>query len=398
MLINSMRIKGLLSFKDMSLDMRPLNILIGPNASGKSNLIEMVALLQATPRNLADFIRGGDGITEWLWKGVDNIGGVAIRGSIDVTLNVPSESRLLRYTLEIGRRGNYFDITKESLEYERPDAGHFEPYRYFHVQEGRGMIRVHLEDDPSAVRTRSIGEDTLTPAQSVLREVRDPVLNPEITRVSRQFDATRLFREWNMGRKSRIRNPQQTDAPNDFLEEDFSNLALVFNQLQGGPTIREIEENLRQFYDMYEQVGVGIDSNRTQIWVRERGLSSVIPATRLSDGTLRFFALLVILCHPKPPPLICIEEPELGLHPNIIPQIAKLLKSASGRTQLIVTTHSKALVDEFSDDPESIVVCERNFDSSTEFSRLSADRLQKWLERYQLGELWEKGEIGGTRW
>ena len=397
MLIESMRTKGMLSLQDVSLDLRPLNVLIGSNASGKSNLIEVIALLQAAPRDLAGFIRRSGGITEWLWKGDNQLNRQSSSGSVEVILNIPLEARPLRYSLEIGQRGQYLDIIEESLENEWPDPGYVEPYRYFQVQEGRGMIRVHLEGETVGVRTRSIGADTLTPGQSVLHEIRDPALNPEITRVRRQFDDARLFREWNMGRLSEIRRPQQTDGPNEFLEEDFSNLALVINRLQGWAAIREIEENLEYFYDLYEQVGVRIDTNTAQLWVREKGLSSVVPATRLSDGTLRFLALLAILCHPEPPRLICIEEPELGLHPDIIPQIANLLKSASERTQLIVTTHSKALIDEFSDDPESVIVCERNFDSGSEFKRLPADRLQKWLERYQLGELWEKGEIGGTR-
>ena len=396
MFIKTLRIKGMLSFQDMSLEMRPLNVLIGPNASGKSNLIEMVALLQATPRDLAGFIRKNGGITEWLWKGDNRRNGLSANGSIEVILNIP-ELRPLRYFIEIGQRGQYLDIVGERLEYEQPDYGHFEPYRYFDVKEGRGMMRVHSEDDTS-VRTRPITADTLTPGQSVLHEVRDPVLNPEVTLVRRQLDSSRLFREWNMGRVGEIRKPQQTDARNEFLEEDFSNLALVLNQLQGGAAIREIEANLQQFYDLYEQVGVRIDANTAQLWIRERGLSAVVPATRLSDGTLRFLALLVILCHPAPPPLICIEEPELGLHPDMMPEIAKLLISASERTQLIVTTHSRALIDSLWEDPESVVVCERDFDSGSDFKRLSKDKLEKWLERYELGELWGKGVLGGNRW
>jgi predicted ATPase len=105
--------------------------------------------------------------------------------------------------------------------------------------------------------------------------------------------------------------------------------------------------------------------------------------------------LLSILCHPKPPPLICIEEPELGLHPDIIPQVAKLLLEASQRTQLVVTTHSEALVSALSEVPEAIIVCERD-DNGTQLRRLEPEKLKEWLERYKLGELWSMGEIGGN--
>jgi predicted ATPase len=95
--------------------------------------------------------------------------------------------------------------------------------------------------------------------------------------------------------------------------------------------------------------------------------------------------------------LICIEEPELGLHPDVLPTLAELMKEASERCQLIVTTHSDVLVDAMTDQPESVVVCEKG-DDGTVLRRLSADDLKPWLEKYRLGELWTRGEIGGTRW
>ena len=122
-----------------------------------------------------------------------------------------------------------------------------------------------------------------------------------------------------------------------------------------------------------------------------------VPATRLSDGTIRYICLLAILCHPDPPPLVCIEEPELGIHTDIIPLLATLLKEASRRTQLIITTHSDVLVDELTDMPESVLVCEKE-KGCTSMKRLDRERLKGWLEKYSLGELWRKGEIGGTRW
>jgi predicted ATPase len=94
---------------------------------------------------------------------------------------------------------------------------------------------------------------------------------------------------------------------------------------------------------------------------------------------------------------MCIEEPELGLHPDILPTIAELLKEASERTQLIVTTHSDALVSALSDSPESILVCERD-SAGTHLQRLEREALKEWLEKYSIGELWRMGEIGGNRW
>ena len=415
MLIKSLRIKGMLSFKDVSLDLRPLNVLIGPNASGKSNLIEIIALLQSLPRDLPGFIRQNGGINDWLWKGEGNENGTARTGRVEAVIS-HSDPRFgampLRYALEIDELPQNMAIIEELLESEQIEPTD-EPYSYFRLQHGRGTIRsksslgdwigggerkintVGIAYGPSDSRP---GEFLLRPGQSVLHEIRHAVDYPEMEWTRSSLDAVHLYRDSNMARNSSIRKPQPTDGFSSSLHENFSNLALVLNQLQSGPAIREIEQNLCRFYEDYEQVGVKVEANTAQIWLRERGLQDVIPANRLSDGTLRYLALLTILCHPKPPPLVCIEEPELGMHPDIMTDIAKLLIAASKRTQLIVTTHSKNLIDRLWEDPESVVICEKDFDSSTEFNRLSMDKLERWLERYELGQIWEKNLFGGNRW
>lgn len=94
---------------------------------------------------------------------------------------------------------------------------------------------------------------------------------------------------------------------------------------------------------------------------------------------------------------VCIEEPELGLHPDLIPGLADLLLEASEATQMVVTTHSASLVDAFHTRPECVVVCEKE-DGSTRLSRLDPSQLGVWLEQYRLGQLWTRGDLGGTRW
>jgi predicted ATPase len=117
----------------------------------------------------------------------------------------------------------------------------------------------------------------------------------------------------------------------------------------------------------------------------------------LSDGTLRYLCLLAVLCDPWPAPFVAIEGPELGLHPDVLPSLADLLVDASSRTQLLVTSYSDDLVDALSETPESVVVCEAS-EGMTRLRRLSADELKPWLEKYRLGELWTRGDLGGTRW
>jgi predicted ATPase len=155
---------------------------------------------------------------------------------------------------------------------------------------------------------------------------------------------------------------------------------------------------LKQLYEPFEEVVLSPLGGIAQLYVREAGMTEPMSALSLSDGTLRLLCLLAIWLEPEPPPLVCIEEPEIGLHPDAIRIVGDLLRDAAERTQLIVTTHSPALVDALSDQPESVVVCERDFDGFTQFRRLKSAGLDDWLERYSLGELWQKGELGGNRW
>jgi predicted ATPase len=183
---------------------------------------------------------------------------------------------------------------------------------------------------------------------------------------------------------------------NDRLEEDFSNLCLFLSRLRKTPTAKKaILDGLTDLYEGLTDFETFVEGGSVQVIFTEGDFS--IPATRLSDGTLRYLCLLAILCDPTPPPLICIEEPELGLHPDILPKLADLLVAASGRTQLIVTTHSDILVDAMTERPEVVVVCEKH-DRRTEMRRLKKHELAKWLDKYRLGQLWMDGQLGGKRW
>jgi predicted ATPase len=382
--------RGILSFRDASVELRPLNVLIGPNASGKSNLIEVISLLQAVPRDLPAAIRKAGGVAEWVWKGE----GETPTQGIEAVVHNPDEPRFpLDYMLEIGWLGVSVFVLHERLTRRGPRGG----LELFNVGglDGGAMGDIRPKGTRGAGRPRRL---QLAPGQSVLGERRDPDQYPEITSLAKRFDAIRLYREWNLGPGTPVRRPQPADLPNDFLEEDASNLTLVLNRMERDRSLGRVEEEMRRFYGEFEALKFIVEAGTAQLFVREKGLHGLMPATRLSDGTLRYVCLLAILCHPNPPPLVCIEEPELGLHPDILPDVARLLREASERAQLIVTTHSEILVDAFSDEPDGVVVCERDFDGQTQFRRLSKDDLSVWLEDYRLGELWAKGEIGGKKW
>ncbi|MHC5825982.1 MAG: AAA family ATPase, partial [Nostoc sp.] len=241
--------------------------------------------------------------------------------------------------------------------------------------------------------TRTLRREDLIPDQSVLSQRTDPDLYPELSYLSTAFSSIGLYRDWQMGRYSVPRNAQKPDLPEHPLLEDGSNLGLFLNNLKNKIGHRKIIDKLKKFYKAAEELGVIISGGTVQIIIREEGFSQPIPANRLSDGTLRYLFLMALLLDPTPPPLICIEEPEIGLHPDILPTIAEMLIEASQRTQLIVTTHSEALVSALTEYPESLVVYRRD-EKGSHLHRLEADKLKNWLENYSLGDLWRMGEIG----
>lgn len=396
-LLRSIRIENLLSYGPKASDflLESLNVLIGPNASGKSNLIEVLALLAATPGDLQVPIRQGGGIGDWLWKGVKD----KSTATIDVTLDHPHGPMPLRYRLVFTETASRFDLRDEAIENEEPTGDHPKPYFYYAYQGGRPALNVRMDTADFAGRSeRRLQREEVSPEQSILSQRRGADSYPELTYVAGRFERIKFYREWNLGRYTSPRVPQKVDLPNDSLLEDASNLGLVLNDLLNRLDIkRQILERLRAFYDSVTDITTKLQGGTVQIFLHENGLKHPVPATRLSDGTLRYLCLLAILCHPEPPPVICIEEPELGLHPDIIPEVAKMLVEASARTQLFVTTHSDTLVDALTDTPEAVIVCEKE-DGATKLRRLDAKKLKPWLEKYRLGELWISGEIGATRW
>ena len=359
MLIHRIKLTNLLSFGPDSkeLELGPLNVLIGPNGSGKSNFIDAIGLLKLTPEGLEEAIRKSGGIGDWLWRLVD---GMPTHGELETVIEVLEGTPPLRHLLSLANEHNEL-VVKE---------------------------RVGEADRRSGFRSSG--------PQSVLSRLKDPVHYPQITHVGRAFERIRLYRDWSFGRGAQVQLPQEPDAPNNYLTENAANLGLVLNRLSLDAQIKQkILKALKELYEGITDFHVNIECGTVQVLLSEGGIP--FPATRLSDGAMRYLSILAILCDPSPPPLVCLEQPEMGLHPDILPGLADLLREASERCQLIVTTHSDVLVDKLTDAPESIVVCEKHH-GQTQLRRLQKDELAHWLKDYSLGTLWTKGELGGSRW
>ena len=388
--VKEVSLRNILSFgpQGLNIGLGSLNVLIGPNGSGKSNLIEVFALLHSSPRSrpadLRAFINQNGGVSEWIWKGTS--GGAA---SIDAVMSYPQGPQPLRHVLEFHSEKQGFSLDDERIENESPHHGEPDAYFYYRYLHGHPTLN-------TAAGERKLTRETVEPDQSILAQRRDADTYPELFYLASFYEKMKIYKEWAFGRKAIFREPQKADMPNDRLEEDFSNLGLFLNRLRRMPRAKNaIIEGLRDLYEEFCDFDVSIEGGAVQVFFTEGDF--VIPATRLSDGTLRYLCLLAILCDPDPPPLVCIEEPELGLHPDILPKLADRLVDASQRTQLIVTTHSDILVDAMSERPEAVIICEKHSGQTT-MERLNKEMLSGWLQQYRLGELWTRGELGGARW
>jgi predicted ATPase len=167
-------------------------------------------------------------------------------------------------------------------------------------------------------------------------------------------------------------------------------------QQQHPATWKEIEELLETVYSDFHSITFPPEGGDGKVvlrwWERPYEKHGGFSADLLSDGTLKLLCLIAMLKSPDPPPLICIDEPELGLHPDWIKLVAELLQSAASRTQVVVTTHSPQLVSQVS--PDQIIVADKE-NGETKLTRLSAEVLEKWLAEFSLGDLWLAGHIGG---
>ena len=411
-LIKSITPRGLLSFGPDTppLELGMLNVLIGPNASGKSNLFDVLGLVRSIPSDLQECVGGGGGARSWLWESdaaqepylelVMNPGDMELRHRtvlrrIDSELwpvveqvhHLPDtllyESRLDSHQAKIRVRG---------YDQNPPDSTRQSPF-----SPGPGLTWVPLDSlETSNGELVDFGYPDQK-NQSILAQLRSQFDYPQMTLLGSIYNNIQIYGTWHFGRDALLRRSQPADSQGYRLKEDYTNLGMVLNQMGASPEAKQsIIEGLRELYEDFTNYEAIVNSGSVQIYFTE-GKQRSIPATRLSDGTLRYLCLLAMLYNPFSPPVVCIEEPELGLHPDIVAGLAKHLRAASERTQVIVTTHSDILIDALSDTPESIVVFESH-DGATQMERLKRDDLSVWMEKYRLGELWTSGQIGGNRW
>jgi predicted ATPase len=240
--------------------------------------------------------------------------------------------------------------------------------------------------------------EKLDPEASVLSVYNAEADYPENARVFEALKSIQVFTDPLFGRSSQLRKAKSTALPRGNIEEDGSNLALVLNRvLEASGMRRRFTDLVREIYPHVDVVETDTADNRIQVLFVEKGWKT--PASRLSDGTLRWVFLLALLLDSENHNPIILAEPDLGLHPDGLRALADLLKEASERTQVIVATHNVTLIDHFTENQEAVVFENREL-ANASLHATQAKRLDPKVlpEKMLLGEAWQRGLIGGNRW
>ena len=381
--LRSLTMRNVLSFgAEATVELGALNVLIGANGCGKSNLMDVVALLKAAATtDLSDEFRGG--AEDWVWRGASDTA-----KTMGVVSCWVKEDAAVTHSMKIrADEGTYFILRDEDILRKKFGVSIWRDIRI--QREDAFTIRV---GDRDGERFSILNPVTpIHPIDSAPPPRLDEFYRRELSDTVKDAQVYRSRQVGRMGELNPLHRPSRTDLPIDRLSETLDNFALVLNRVRLERE-NDIVKALREINDNARGLDVKIGNNRAEVVLKEKGGN--IPAHRMSDGMLNWLFLLTVLLDPKPPALVCIDEPETGLHMDALPALAELLRDASSRMQLIVATHSDMLADFFTDIPESVVVCDK-VDGVTQMRRLCAKDLEG---EEGLGDAWISGAVGGKRW
>ncbi len=386
------------------LDLGSLNILIGGNGAGKSNLLEMIAFLPETLR---------DGLPKTFTRRRNATSVVCVDlelpTQIELCWELVGSSRLtkedLRYqlTIEVDERGLY-SVKREVLEEVRPRSpSERGSYKYLDFTFGRGTATSWPGDRPGGLQRVENGlSEVLKDAQKLaLGSLSSQQVYPVLEYVREQVLSWVFYNANDMDVRAIKRESAEIDALQQTLAPGGRNLGMVlYNLFQTNYDhfAENLERILRSMYEGHQGLRFPlVDSTHFELSWQLDPHRKPLKLDQISDGTIRMLCWIVALTNPRPPALICIDEPELGIHPAWLPILADLIREAATRTQVIVSTHSPDLLDEFTHEADKIIVCSQDERGYATFERLDSEALQEWLEHYRLGQMFRSGHpaLGG---
>jgi predicted ATPase len=363
--LDSITIRGFKSIAAIEeLELRAINLVVGPNGSGKSNFIGVFSFLHALREgHLRDYVLKAGG--------ADRILHFGSKVTPQLKIHISFRGGTNQYEIVLG-------ATEDDQLYPQTEFVYF-------------WNRARYPDGPYSEGLLAKGTEA---------GISDPKQGSKTGRYVRdRLDRWRLYHFHDTSVSSPMKMTADVED-NDYLRPDGSNLSafLYFLRAQHEESyglIRRAVQRVAPFFDDFHLRPQKLNPGKIRLEWRHKGSESYFAASSLSDGTLRFIGLATLFLQPQllRPSVILVDEPELGLHPYAITLLASLVKQASVvGTQIILSTQSPLLLDHFQ--PEDVLVADR-VDGSTQLTRLESARLETWLERYSLGQLWEKNENGG---
>jgi len=385
--------KGFRSLKDVSWEPEDLNVVIGPNATGKSNLLRVLELISISARGgLARYVQRSGGMEPLVWDGAaEKIAFTVKMSPLDRNRDPATDS--LTYQAAMKRLGpSSFNIANELLgNFHQVEMGkRSEPFKFLERQYLRGVV--FDENEHGLVAP----EESLPDDETLLSLARAPFSQNRYVPLFRSdLESWSVYHDLHVNAEAPIRQPVVAKVERR-VDPDGQNLISVLHTLytEDREFKNEVGMAMKTAFgdDFDELVFPPAADQRIQLRVRWKSLKREQSAADLSDGTLRFLFLLAVLGSPSPAPVIAIDEPETGLHPSMLPIIAEYAVEASSRTQVIRTTHSPQLLDAFHGTTPSTTVtkwCE----GETVLRKLEGEALDYWLREYSLGSLYRSGEL-----
>ena len=359
--LDKLTIKGFKSIKSLEdFELRNLNVMIGGNGAGKSNFVEMFRMLRAmVDENFVNFISNRGGADDFLFNG-------------------PKDTKAIEAEFKFGANSYSFEL-------EPTAANDFVIKREWERYLDNTWRAIGSGNRESKI-TANRKEKSIVPGYHGVGYYIHNAISNWVVYHFHDTSATAPMRRFEI------------TADNIRLRDDAANIAPFLLELrkEKPAAYNEIVESVKlvtPFFDdfLLRTAKQGEKESVNLSW-KQKGSDYPMQPYHFSDGTIRFICLATALLQPDPPSTIVIDEPELGLHPYAIEILAELINAASEKTQVIVSTQSPALIDNF--DPEDIIVVNRENGASM-FKRLDAKELSHWLEEYSLGELWRKNIVTG---
>lgn len=363
-MLSKIELKGYKSIKDLSLDLKNINILIGANGSGKSNFISFFKLLRwmmQTPGQFQVFMGKSGGANALLFDGAE------ITPQLTASLEFETEAGLNEYFMRLSHAASDTFIFVE------------EKYRFSNNTYPSKANWISLDVGHRESKLLDAAQEQNSTAKHILFLLQNCV----------------VYQFHNTSETSRIRQRWSIED-NRYLKEDGANLASFLLRIResNSQVYLRIVETIRLIAPFFLDFVLEPVGDSVILQWREQDTDLIFSSHQASDGTLRTMALVALLMQPEEdlPSVIILDEPELGLHPYAINIVAGLLESISTKTQIIIATQSPMLIDFF--DLEDIIIVERRERQSL-FYRQDSEQLKDWLEDYSLSELWNKNVIGG---